>query len=72
MQKSELLWSLSGTHTLVDCHVTASYTNPFNLVKVLISKYFTEQTDRQTDKTNFLRFLLDTGRMLHPVGGALG
>ena len=34
MQRSELLWSLSGTHTLfffcffLDCHVTAVYSNP--------------------------------------------
>ena len=27
MQKSELPWSLSGTHPL-DCHVTAAYSSP--------------------------------------------
>ena len=33
MQRSELFWSLSGTHTLLflDCHVIAAYSNCLTL-----------------------------------------
>ena len=52
MQKSELLWSLSGTHTLfffrLPCHCRVQQS--FNLVNVLISKFFTGQIDRQTGR----------------------
>ena len=52
MQKSELLWSLSGTHTLrffLDCHVIAAYNNCLtHEVNVLISHRTDELTDRQT------------------------
>ena len=51
MQSIELLWSLSGTHTLyffrLPCHCRVQQS--FNLVNVLISKFFTRQTDRLTD-----------------------
>ena len=57
MQKSELLWSLSGTNTLfffrLPCHCRIQQS--FKLVNVLISKFFTGQTDRLTDGQN--RFL---------------
>ena len=50
MQRSELLWSLSGTHTLfffrLPCHCRVQQS--FNLVNVLISKNFTGQIDRLT------------------------
>ena len=52
MQKSELLWSLPGTHTLyffrLPCHCRVQQF--FNLVNVLISKFFTGRTDRLTDR----------------------
>ena len=60
MQRSELFWSLSGTHTLLffrlpcHCHIQQL----FNPVNVLISKFFTGQTDRLTDKTDYLTPLL--------------
>ena len=48
MQKSELLWILSGTHTLLffrlPCHCRVQLLL-FNPVNVLISKFFTGQTD---------------------------
>ena len=51
MQRSELLWSLSGTHAFfffrLSCHCRVQQS--FNLVNVLISKFFTGQTDRLTD-----------------------
>ena len=51
MQKNELFWSLSGTHTLLffrlPCH--SRIQQSFKLVNVLISKFFTGQTDRLTD-----------------------
>ena len=57
MQRSELLWSLSGTHTLrLSCHCRVQQS--FNPANVLISNFFTGQTDRltdwQTDKTDCL------------------
>ena len=51
MQRSKLFCSLSGTHTLLffrlPCHRCIQQL--FNLVNVLISKFFTRQTDRLTD-----------------------
>ena len=56
MQRSELLWSLSGTHTFfffrLPCHCRVQQS--FNLVNVLISKNFTRQIDRLTDGQNRL------------------
>ena len=56
MQRSELLWSLSGTHTLfffrLRCHCRVQQL--FKPVNVLISKIFTGLTNWQTDKTNSL------------------
>ena len=52
MQRSELLWSLSGTHTFfffrLPCHRRVQQL--FNPVNVLISKFFTRQTDKLTDR----------------------
>ena len=56
MSDSELLWSLSGTHSIFffrlpsHCRVQQS----FNLVNVLISKFFTGLTDRLTEGQNQL------------------
>ena len=51
MQRSELFCSLSGTHTLLffslPCHRRVQQS--FNLVNVLISKFFTGQTGRLTN-----------------------
>ena len=56
-QRSELFWSLSGTHTLLffrlPCHRCVQQL--FNPVNVLISKFFTGQTGWLTDGQN--RFL---------------
>ena len=56
MRGSELFWSLSGTHTLLffrlPCHCCIQQL--FNPVNVLISKFFTGQTDRLTDRQNRL------------------
>ena len=56
MQRSELFWSLSGIHTLLffrlQCHRRIQQL--FNPVNVLISKFFTGQTDRLTDGQNRL------------------
>ena len=50
MQTSELLWSRSGTHTVfffrLPCHCHVQQL--FNQVNMLISKFFTRQTDRWT------------------------
>ena len=47
MQRSELLWTLSGIHTSLffrlPCHCRVQQL--FNPVNVLISKFFTGQTD---------------------------
>ena len=52
MQRSELLWSLSGTHTLLvfrlPCHCRVQQL--FNPVNVLISIFLTELADRLTDR----------------------
>ena len=54
MPRSELLWSLPGTQTLfffrLPCHRRIKQL--FNPVNVLISKFFTGQTDRLTDGQN--------------------
>ena len=51
MQRRELFWCLSGTHTLLffrlPCHHCVQQL--YNPVNVLISKFFTGQTDRLTD-----------------------
>ena len=52
MQRSELFWSLSGTHTFLffrlQCHHRVQQL--FNLANVLMSKFFTGQTGWQTNK----------------------
>ena len=83
MQRSELLWSLSGPHTfffILPCHRPVQQS--FNPVNVLISKFFTGQTGRQMDKTDCLTPLhmrvrgnnlakLNMHNMVHTINGEI-